>query len=34
MNYVNDPARDAHRTIAGFVFQASSTILRWLNLGR
>jgi hypothetical protein len=32
MNYANDPARDAHRTIAGFVFQVNSTILRWLNL--
>lgn len=32
MNYANDLARDAHRTIAGFVFQVNSTILHWLNL--
>ncbi len=32
MDYVNDPARDAHRTFAGFAFQVNSTILYWLNL--
>ena len=32
MNYTNDLLRDAHRTIAGFVFQVNSTILHWLNL--
>ena len=32
MTYANDSARDAYRTIAGFVFQVNSTIFHWLNL--
>jgi len=32
MTYAIDPARDAYRTIAGFVFQVNSTIYHWLNL--
>jgi hypothetical protein len=32
MIYASDSARDAHRTIAGFVFQVNSAILHWLNL--
>ncbi len=29
---VSNPRRDAHATIAGFVFQVNVTLLRWLNL--
>jgi hypothetical protein len=32
MTFVFDPRRDAASTIAGFVFQVNTTIVRWLNL--
>lgn len=32
MKFITIPGRDAHATIAGFVFQVNVTILRWLNL--
>ncbi len=32
MTFVTNPRRDASPTIAGFVFQANVTILRWLEL--
>jgi hypothetical protein len=32
IDFEKDQARDAYRTIAGFVFQVNSTILHWLQL--
>jgi hypothetical protein len=33
MSFISNPRRDASSTIAGFLFQANVTILRWLELG-
>ena len=33
MSFISNPRRDASSTIAGFLFQANLTILRWLELG-
>jgi hypothetical protein len=32
MSFVANPSRDAGPTIAGFVFQVNTSILRWLDL--